>query len=664
MAARKLVPVPAAADDHRRLPYHPALDGLRGLAVTAVLLFHFGYPWAKGGYLGVSVFFTLSGFLITSLLVAERTATGRTDLRRFWGRRVRRLLPAALCGLILAAAVSRTMTVAPSDVRWDVLAALADVANWRFLFAGQTYAALFTAPSPVLHFWSLSIEEQFYALFPLLFVLVSRRRMPQRALLRSCLVGIAISWAALVAAGIVDAHDFAYYATITRAGELLVGAATALLVVRGRRSHQLTAARRTIPRDLVPLAALAGLVVLCTQIADSSRALERGVLPLVSVLSAIVVAGACRPGPCARLLAWRPLTDLGRISYGVYVYHWPLLLWLTPARTGWHGVTLNAVRLLATLTLATASYVLIERPIRTARWPRPGLARVVAPAAFAAAALLIVVIVPTARPVIDFAAAQADLQPIAAAQPPRELSPATAAPLIDLSAGAPRVAFFGDSTALMTAVGLADWATTTGRLQLILGRTPLGCSISRGGEVRFQGGEGPTKAECDEWPQSWESMLTASPVDIAIVQEGPWEVADRRLPGDTTWRGLGDPVLDSYVHDELLAAIDLLERHVKVIVWLTSPKIETDRAFPNPPPTPWPENDPSRMERYNQIVRDVAAERPRVRIVELGAHLASLPGGELDNGLRPDGIHFGNDTTKVIAPWIGEQVLALAGSTR
>lgn len=663
MAARKLVVVLPAADDPRRLPYLPALDGLRGLAITAVLLFHFGYPWAEGGYLGVSVFFTLSGFLITSLLMAERAATGRTDLRRFWSRRARRLLPAALCGLALAVAVSRTMSSPPSDLRWDLLAALADVANWRFLFTGESYAALFTAPSPTLHFWSLSIEEQFYALFPLLFVVATRGRVGSRALLSSCLVGIAVAWTTLVVAGIVDAHDFAYYSTITRAGELLVGAAAALFVARARHSRQPRAEARTSHRHVIGLAALGGLVVLCTQVAESSRALERGVLPLVAVLSAIVVVGACRPGPLASLLGWRPLTDLGRISYGVYVYHWPLLLWLTPARTGLQGLSLNALRLAATLALASASYVLIERPVRAGRWPRPVAARVIVPAGYAAAALVIVVLAGTTRPVVDFAAARADLQPSAAAQAPSELPSVTAAPLIDLSAGAPRVAFFGDSTALMTAVGLADWATATGRMQFILGRTPLGCSISRGGEVRFQGGEGPTKAECDEWAQSWDSTLTASPVDIAIVQEGPWEVADRRLPGDTTWRGLGDPVLDDYVRQELLAAVDLLQRHVKVIVWLTSPKIETDRAFPNPPPTPWPENDPTRMERYNQIVRDVAAVRPIVHIVELGAHLASLPGGELDNGLRPDGIHFGNDTSKVIAPWIGEQVLAIASSS-
>jgi hypothetical protein len=225
------------------------------------------------------------------------------------------------------------------------------------------------------------------------------------------------------------------------------------------------------------------------------------------------------------------------------------------------------------------------------------------------------------------------------------------------------VALFGDSTALMTALGLADWSTSTGRLQFVLGRTPLGCSITRGGEVRLQGRGPPSDGGCDGWEQTWEEALTASPVDIAVIQEGPWEVADRRMPGDTEWRGLGDPRLDHHVRQELLAAVDLLQRHVKVVVWLTSPRIQTDRAVPNPPPTPWPENDPARMDRYNQIVREVATERPIVRVVELGAHLASLPGGELDNDLRPDGIHFSNETTKLIAPWIGEQVLAAAGAS-
>src|ERR1700704_1554477 len=150
-----------------------ALDGLRGLAVAAVLLYHSRFTWMRGGFLGVSAFFTLSGFLITSLLLTQRDRG--VPLRRFWGRRARRLLPAAM--LTLVGVLVFAATIATDDqlrlLRGDVIATLTYVANWRFYFSGQSYAHLFTAPSPVLHFWSLAIEEQFYLVFPLVVAFVA-----------------------------------------------------------------------------------------------------------------------------------------------------------------------------------------------------------------------------------------------------------------------------------------------------------------------------------------------------------------------------------------------------------------------------------------------------------------------------------------------------------
>src|SRR5207237_554156 len=151
------------AGDRPRLGYMPGLDGLRALALIAVILFHSGFRWAKGGFLGVTTFFVLSGFLITSLLLVERHGTGRLDLRAFWARRVRRLAPALL---VLVGVVAVLLVVAPprssSGVIGDGIAALGWVANWRFVFSHHSYAALFSQPSPFDHTWSLAIEEQFY----------------------------------------------------------------------------------------------------------------------------------------------------------------------------------------------------------------------------------------------------------------------------------------------------------------------------------------------------------------------------------------------------------------------------------------------------------------------------------------------------------------------
>src|SRR5687768_13320332 len=210
--------------------HHDSLDGLRGVAVAGVVLFHAGFGWAEGGFLGVSTFFTLSGFLITSLLLAERAATGRIALGAFWARRARRLLPAALATLLAVAALASWLATPEqlASLRGDVLAALFYGANWRFILDGQSYGDLFAAPSPILHFWSLAIEEQLYVLFPLLVVLVGRgRRRLGTALVALVAGSVALTWLVYSPGGSTSA---AYYGTFTRAGELLVGALLALVL--------------------------------------------------------------------------------------------------------------------------------------------------------------------------------------------------------------------------------------------------------------------------------------------------------------------------------------------------------------------------------------------------------------------------------------------------
>ena len=209
---------------HQALAYNPALDGIRGLAVAAVLLFHGGFPWARGGYLGVSTFFTLSGFLITTLLLAERADTGRIALGAFWARRLRRLLPTSALTLAAVAAGAHVFDEWRTETAGgDVLASALQVANWRFIVDGQSYGDLFASPSPVLHFWSLAIEEQFYWLFPLLtagVLAVARGSVRAYVAVLGGLLGV--SAAATVALGVAGSSTV-YYATYTRMGEILVG---------------------------------------------------------------------------------------------------------------------------------------------------------------------------------------------------------------------------------------------------------------------------------------------------------------------------------------------------------------------------------------------------------------------------------------------------------
>ena len=226
---------PAEAGSFR---YRPGLDGLRALAVAAVILYHGQVSWAKGGFLGVDVFFVLSGFLITSLLLTEHEKTGRIGLTAFWSRRARRLLPALF--LVLAAvALYAVVWAQPSElgtIRGDGLASLLYVSNWKFIYTGASYFQAFQSPSPLTHTWSLAIEEQWYLLWPLAVILMMRVFRGNRKTMTAAIVGLALASATLMAVLFHPGSDPSrvYYGTDTRSQALLVGAALAALTA-GRR---------------------------------------------------------------------------------------------------------------------------------------------------------------------------------------------------------------------------------------------------------------------------------------------------------------------------------------------------------------------------------------------------------------------------------------------
>src|SRR5919108_3689346 len=209
------------------LGYLPELDGLRAVSVLAVLAFHQGFALARGGFLAVSSFFTLSGFLIASLALDEWSGTGTLSFARFWERRARRLLPAALLTLAGIAVLQTTLSIGSgSGFRFDLLSTLAYATNWRLVAQGGDYAGLFTSPSPLTHFWSVAIEEQFYLVFPLAFVglMAFGRVVAGRVFAVAALASFAV--AALTAAG--DGNGgLVYYGTHTRAAEILTGVALA-----------------------------------------------------------------------------------------------------------------------------------------------------------------------------------------------------------------------------------------------------------------------------------------------------------------------------------------------------------------------------------------------------------------------------------------------------
>lgn len=361
----------------------PGLDGVRGIAVLLVLLYHGGISWTRGGFLGVSLFFTLSGFLITGVLLRNHV-TGRRGLGSFWGRRFRRLMPAAF--LALAGIVIFGITVADRQqavaLPGDIAAAATWTANWHFILNGTSYLDIFSAPSPVQHFWSLAIEEQLYVLLPITLVLLARRRYSPRV--TAIAIGAAALastvWMALLSYGGAT-FDRVYYGTDTRMAELLAGAVLAVVVARtGLRWS--APVRRTL--GAVGLVAFTALLLRCATATLGDVTLYRGGLLVFALLSCATIVGVLAGGPLAVILSTQPLPAIGRISYGLYLYHWPIYLWLTEARTGLDGWELLTLRLLVTFTVATASFHLVERPIlrgepaRLPRWGRFAFAPVAA----------------------------------------------------------------------------------------------------------------------------------------------------------------------------------------------------------------------------------------------------------------------------------------------
>ena len=351
-----------------RLPYLSSLDGLRALAVIAVLLYHAQTSWLRGGFLGVDVFFVISGYLITSLLLVEWRQRGRIDLPAFWLRRARRLLPALflLIGVTLAFAVV-FLPGEVAELRSYAAAALGYVTNWYLVFHRSSYFETIGRPSLFQHLWSLAVEEQFYILWPLLFTAMMRFWRPRHVLL-VVLAGAAASTLAMALQYRPDVDPSrVYYGTDTRAVGLLAGAALAFLWGPGELEGRAGRVNGLL-LDVVGFGALAVLVGLCLRLDGFQPFLYRGGFALVALTAAVVVAVAVHPRArlMGALLGCRPLRWIGLRSYGIYLWHWPIFMVTRPQLdVPIDGLPLLALRLAATVLIAEISYRFVETPIRT-----------------------------------------------------------------------------------------------------------------------------------------------------------------------------------------------------------------------------------------------------------------------------------------------------------
>ena len=639
----------------------PALDGVRAIAVALVLISHGGIPGVQGGFIGVDVFFVLSGFLITSLLLDELDYTGRIDLPGFWRRRAKRLLPALV---VMVLAVGAAVTLFPPDavtrLRDDAVAAFVWMANWNFIFQRTDYFTEGGTRSPLEHTWSLGVEEQYYIIWPLLLIVVAgliaavaRRR--RRLLMHNTvhLWVFAVAAAGMVASAVAavvmvsDASlDRVYFGSDTRAQALLLGAAVSALLVRDwptLMAGQSVVRSKFVRRAarVLPVFGLAGLGAGAHYLTGSVDEFRRGALILVAVAAAAVIAPVAldQQGAVARVLAWRPLVWLGAISYGVYLWHWPVFLVLNGERTGWSGLSLFAARCVATLALAAASWWVIEQPIR--RW-RPVQVPLLplAGATVATAIAVTVVVVPATKPPDDSVATAA------AESAYLERSVVVAH---QRSNRGHVVSVFGDSVGWTLMRHLPETPGFT-----FIDHTLIGCGIARGGPYRYSVEKGEPKPECDSWPSRWAGQVAYDRPDVVLMVVGRWETIDRVHEG--RWTHVGDPAFDAYLTGELRQALDILGSTGARVIVATQPY---NRRGEKPDGTLYPEDQPERVDRWNALVRSVVEQQPNAALLDLNKKLG--PGGRYASKvdgikMRTDGVHPTEEAVKWLTPWLLESL--------
>ena len=641
-----------------------ALDGVRALAVLAVLCYHAGISWMGGGLLGVDVFFVLSGFLITSLLCRELAGSGTVRLGRFWAQRARRLLP-ALIVLVLgvaAYAIAFRDSIDVSAVRGDALSTLAYVANWHFIFSDQGYFAQAGALSPFLHTWSLAVEEQYYLIWPLIALFVVRRWGVAKLALTAG-VGAASSAVLMVvmyAAGF--SVDRLYYGTDTRAQSLLIGSFLGAVGAHRGADFSIMPARWTATarsRRLWAVPGLVGAVFLVWAwhaLAGQNPFLYRGGFLLVSLAagSVIVTIVTLPTSVLARVCSLRALVFTGRISYGLYLYHWPLFLVIDHAHTGLLGAPLLAVRLAVTFAVAIASYHLVEEPIRTGRVLRgsKGMAVTGAAALATAGALVVATVVP-------LASAGAAPQLHGPAAPVPHLSAASVS-----SPSTPiRFLLLGDSVALTMGMGLG--VDSQGRYGVdFLDEGTLGCELDDV-PVDLSGTISPATPGCLDWWSTWSTYVADFRPDVVGLLVGRWEVSDHFYDG--RWVHVGDPAWDAHLTSELETAVNIFSAHGAKVVLFTMPYVDPSQEAADG--TPFGENDPARARSFNALLEGVAQHRSNVvtlvdlnRILDPSGQYQAVVGGLTVR--TTDGIHISEPAGEWLQPQILPTVVAQGRQAR
>ena len=672
--------------------YQPALDGLRAVSVAVVIAYHAhalgaaGLGIARGGFLGVEVFFVVSGYLITTLLLEEHRQQGWIDARRFWTRRARRLLPALFVMLAVVAlwgSLWRTDTLA--RFRHDVFGAVFYVSNWQQIGTKAGYFAGLDAPPLLRHLWSLAVEEQWYLLWPLALALLVRRSRGNVRVLRVVIGAAALAAAlamVLLYAPTPSRINLVYLATFTRAGGLLVG--SLLAIGWAPWSWPGASRRHLVALDAVGLAALAGIAIAVVTLRNDSPALYRGGLTVVSVLSAVAIAAAVHPGArwLGRGLAHPFLAAVGRRSYGLYLWHWPVFVLL---RAGQSWARLVPALVIA-IGLSEACYRFVELPVRggaLARWwaqlrsATAGRGR----AAIAGAVPLVLLVpigvrVATADAVdpardpgadVTFAdgtagAAATTIEPSAAESTTAtaEQSPSSsAAEATSTTIPVPavtRVVIVGDSQAHSLYVNQPPGVE---KLVALTNGAVEGCGLFADGSLESATGWNKSVSGCAGWPAKWAASARGANAEVALVVLGAWDVFDlRRTSG---WLVFGTEPHDAELRARLAEGIAALRDTGAKVALLEVPCMRPIDTPKSPVPALPERGQDRRPAHLNALLRDAAAADPEnVSFVSGPTQWCQDGAVATDLSYRWDGVHVFKPGAKLVFDVVAPQLVELA----
>ena len=656
-----------------------ALDGLRAFALLIIIGYHFGVAHFGGGFFSLDIFYVLSGYLITGLLLGEWARSARIRLGAFWARRARRLLPALCVVLVVVTLVVRCTYPAGlyPDLRMADLSALFYFSNWWQIAASGNYFVATGAISPLTHTWSLAVEEQFYLVWPLvvLAVLHLARRFARggsggagdRTADRSGRAGdrgvellLGVSLVGVVASATEMAWMYGpranitrlYFGTDTHAQSILVGSVLACTLTLVQRHRGLagmapvaTSRPGRVALTVLGIAGVAGTLTLTATLSGTSPAAYRGGFLLSALSAAAIVCGAVcvAGGPIARCLSVRPMVWMGTVSYGAYLWHFPVFIELDGARTGLGGLGLLAVRVAATFALAALSYYLVERPVMEGVFWRS--LKAAGPALAALAATVVVVVAGTVVPAVAGVPVRtADRIPAGERQ---ALDAADA-----FSSDPIRFLLVGDSLAVTTGLGLVR-GSVDGFGVRVVNRGVLGCDLDDLDAVSSGQRDIPV-SDCRHWRTLWAAEVAHYHPEVVGLLAGRWDITDHLLGGRVV--SIDQPAWNRHLVEEMDQVVAVLSAGGAKVVLLTMPYIAPPQEAPDG--SVYPENRNSRVDEYNRILEQVAARHPgEVTVVDLNRILD--PAGHFQtvvDGVTvrwADGIHV----TKAGGQWIEPYVL-------